>query len=263
MLVERNPAEHYARDPSAPLHSFTGPEVGAAVLADPVVWQAAALNTLLRNATPEHIIAAAQEAVEPGRLAVVSSFGTESAILLAAVAAVDPCIPVLLLDTGFLFPETLAYRDLVQQRLGLTDVRAIQPNAEEIAGEDSEGNLHHRDPNACCAVRKVRPLAGALSRFEAWANGRKRFQGGGRAIIPLVEADATRLKFNPLAALSREALGARFRALDLPPHPLERNGFYSIGCVPCTSRTAPGEDARAGRWRGRGKTECGIHNRSS
>jgi phosphoadenosine phosphosulfate reductase len=226
---------------------------------DFVVRRAAALNARLQNATPEQIISAAREAVSSGRLAVVSSFGTESAVLLAAAAAVDPALPVLLIDTGYLFPETLAYRDTLAERLGLRDVRAIRPDGEELAAEDAEGDLYSRDPDACCALRKVRPLANALAGFDGWANGRKRFQGASRTSIPIVEADGPRLKFNPLALLAPDEIAARFSNLDLPPHPMEKFGFRSIGCMPCTTRTAPGEDARAGRWRGRGKVECGIH----
>lgn len=222
--------------------------------------QASALNSLLLGQSPEAIIAAALGAVDAGRFSIVSSFGTESAVLLAAAAQVDPRIPVLLLDTGYLFPETLAYRDVLTAHLGLLDVRNLQSDAAETAAEDAEGDLFLRDPNACCALRKVRPLGKALDGFDAWANGRKRYQGGGRAAIPVVEADGIRLKFNPLASLSREQVVARFQALDLPPHPLEKFGFASIGCMPCTSRVDPGEDSRAGRWRGRGKIECGIHS---
>jgi phosphoadenosine phosphosulfate reductase len=221
--------------------------------------QAAALNVLLSGATPEEVIAAAQEAVCPGTLTMVSSFGTESAVLLAAVASVNPTIPVLLIDTGYLFPETFSYRDQLQQQLGLTDIRAIHPDAAEIAAEDPEGDLNQRNADACCALRKVRPLARALDGFDAWINGRKRFQGGDRSAIPVVESEGTRLKFNPLASLEPEDVAARFRAAGLPPHPLEKFGFRSIGCMPCTSATRPGEDPRAGRWRGRGKVECGIH----
>ncbi|WP_088345211.1 MULTISPECIES: phosphoadenylyl-sulfate reductase [Rhodomicrobium] len=221
--------------------------------------QAAALNALLTDASPEQVIAAALSAVDHGRFAIVSSFGTESAVLLAAAAQVDAAVPVLLVDTGYLFSETLEYRDLLRSRVGLTDVRSLHPDAAETAAEDAEGDLYLRDPNACCALRKVRPLGKALEGFDAWANGRKRYQGGDRAGIPVVESDGPRLKFNPLASLSRGEIVERFRGLNLPPHPLEKHGFASIGCMPCTSRVAPGEDPRAGRWRGRGKVECGIH----
>ena len=221
--------------------------------------QAAALNMLLTNTSPEEVIAAALGAVDQGRFAIVSSFGTESAVLLAAAAAVDKSIPVLLVDTGYLFPETLAYRDLLQARLGLTDIRSLRPDADETLAQDPDGDLFQRDPDGCCDLRKVRPLGAALDGFDAWANGRKRYQGADRAAIPIVEGDQQRLKFNPLASLSRGEIVTRFRGLDLPSHPLEKHGFASIGCMPCTSRVLPGEDPRAGRWRGRGKVECGIH----
>jgi phosphoadenosine phosphosulfate reductase len=234
------------------------PEKPAGAL-DHVSRQAAALDRLLQDASPEEIVAAARDAVLPRRLAIVSSFGTESAVMLAVTAAVDPGLPVLLIDTGYLFPETLAYRDTLAERLGLTDIRVIRPDGAELAAEDADGDLYSRNSDACCALRKVRPLARALDGFDGWANGRKRFQGAARTAIPVVEADGTRLKVNPLALLAPDEIAARFRKLDLPPHPLEKFGFRSIGCMPCTTATRAGEDPRAGRWRGRGKVECGIH----
>jgi phosphoadenosine phosphosulfate reductase len=222
--------------------------------------QAAELNARLADAAPHEIIAAALDAVAPGRFAIVSSFGAESAVLLAAAAEIDRGVPILMIDTGYLFPETLAYRGQLRERLGLTGLLSLTPDQAETAAEDREGDLFQRDPDACCALRKVRPLGRALDGFDAWANGRKRYQGASRASIPVVEIDGARLKFNPLAHLSRGDVVQRFRALGLPPHPLERFGFASIGCMPCTSRVAPGEDPRAGRWRGRGKAECGIHS---
>lgn len=221
--------------------------------------RAAALDQRLATASPEQVIAAAVASVPEGALAIVSSFGTESAVLLHAAAEVDRGLPVLLLDTGFLFPETLAYRDALVARLGLTDVRSIRPDPLDRERNDPEDDLWHRDPDACCALRKVRPLARALGPFGAWINGRKRYQSSTRAEIPVVETDGTRLKFNPLATLEPEEIARRFAEAELPHHPLERFGFLSIGCMPCTSRVAPGEDARAGRWRGRPKHECGIH----
>ncbi len=197
----------------------------------------------------------------PGRTAVVSSFGAESAVLLHLVAAVDPATPVLVLDTGKLFAETLAYRDALAARLGLTDVRSIAPDAAALATADPDGRLWARDPDACCALRKVEPLARALAPFAAWINGRKRFHGGDRSALPAIETVDGRTKVNPLADWSADDLDGYFEEHRLPRHPLWHLGYQSIGCEPCSAPALPGEGPRAGRWRGLGKTECGIHNR--
>ncbi|WP_428031735.1 phosphoadenylyl-sulfate reductase [Ancylobacter sp.] len=217
------------------------------------------LACALADADPVEIIATALRTVGPGQLCLVSSFGTESAVLLAYAAQVDRSIPVIFLDTGWLFEETLAYRDTLQAQLGLTDVRSIQPDAERVAALDAGRELWFSDPDTCCRIRKVEPLARALDGFDGWLNGRKRYQGGLRASIPVVERDRARLKFNPLANLDRVGVEAAHKAFALPDHPLVAKGFTSVGCMPCTSRAAAGEDSRAGRWRGKGKTECGIH----
>ncbi|RZN21891.1 phosphoadenylyl-sulfate reductase [Bradyrhizobium sp. Leo121] len=217
------------------------------------------LNRVLRAATPFEVIESALKTVGRERLALVSSFGTESAALLKVMADVDPAIPVIFLDTGWLFAETLTYRDTLIDTLGLTDVRSIKPLEETLHREDPERDLWFSDPDACCRIRKVEPLTRSLAPFAAWLNGRKRFQGGARADIPVVEKDGVRLKFNPFANATREEIEAIYRDGKLPPHPLIASGYMSVGCMPCTSRTAPDEDARAGRWRGRAKTECGIH----
>jgi phosphoadenosine phosphosulfate reductase len=221
--------------------------------------RAGELDRALRDASPAEVIAAALNAVGREHLAVVSSFGIESAALLKVMADVDPAIPVVFLDTGWLFEETLAYRDTLIATLGLRDVRSIKPLEETLSREDGNRELWFTDPDACCRIRKVEPLARALAPFAAWINGRKRFQGGLRADIPVVEDDGARLKFNPFANVSREAIEAIYTGAKLPPHPLAASGYLSVGCMPCTSRTSPDEDARAGRWRGRAKTECGIH----
>jgi phosphoadenosine phosphosulfate reductase len=217
------------------------------------------LDRMLRDASPLVVIAEALRIFGRQRLAVVSSFGTESAALLKVVADVDPRIPVIFLNTGWLFEETLAYRDSLIEKLGLRDVRSVKPQDETLSRQDPDRELWFSDADACCRIRKVEPLARALAPFAAWINGRKRFQGGMRAAIPVVEQDDARLKFNPFANVSREDIKAIFEQANLPPHPLVRAGFLSVGCMPCTSRTGPDEDARAGRWRCRGKTECGIH----
>jgi phosphoadenosine phosphosulfate reductase len=225
----------------------------------PALPPAAALDDVLRHASPAEVIAAAVKIVGRERLALVSSFGTESAALLKVMADVDPAIPVVFLDTGWLFQETLDYRDTLTQQLGFTDVRSIKPLEETLSREDPDKELWFSNPDACCRIRKVEPLARALKPFAAWINGRKRFQGGARTDIPVVEQDGTRLKFNPFANVSREEIEAIYKLGNLPPHPLVASGFLSVGCMPCTSRSETGEDARAGRWRGRAKTECGIH----
>jgi phosphoadenosine phosphosulfate reductase len=138
-------------------------------------------------------------------------------------------------------------------------VRTIAPRAERVAARDPDGMLFHRDPDACCALRKVEPLEEALGGFDAWISGRKRYQGGARAALPTFEAAAGRIKINPLAGWTFEAVEAAFATYDLPRHPLEEDGFPSVGCMPCTKRIAVGSDRRAGRWAGMGKTECGIH----
>jgi phosphoadenosine phosphosulfate reductase len=217
------------------------------------------LDRKLNALSPTEVIAAAMRIVGRDRLAVVSSFGTESAALLKVMADVDPAIPVIFLDTGWLFEETLAYRDALIARLGLRDVRSIKPLEQTLSHEDPDRDLWFSDPDACCRLRKVEPLARALAPFGAWINGRKRFQGGTRAAIAVVEEDGARLKFNPFANVSREQIAAIYANANLPQHPLATMGYLSIGCMPCTSRTSPDEDARAGRWRGRPKTECGIH----
>ncbi|HEY3032280.1 MAG TPA: phosphoadenylyl-sulfate reductase [Bradyrhizobium sp.] len=229
------------------------------IIRSPDLPSAEELDQALRNQSPAAVIAAALQTVGRERLALVSSFGTESAALLKVMADVDPAIPVIFLDTGWLFEETLAYRDTLIATLGLRDVRSIKPLEETLSREDPNRELWFSDPDACCRIRKVEPLARALAPFSAWINGRKRFQGGLRAAIPVVEQDGIRLKFNPFANVTREEIEAIYAAAKLPPHPLLASGFLSVGCMPCTSRTSPDEDARAGRWRGRPKTECGIH----
>jgi len=194
-----------------------------------------------------------------GRMAVVSSFGADSAMLLALVAEIDRATPVLFLETGMHFPETLAHRDVLIERLGLSDVRDIRPDSVELSTNDPDGELHRWIPDDCCAVRKVAPLARALAGFDAWATGRRRQQSRTRAALPFVETVEGRQKFNPLADWSAERIVAELDARGLPRHPLVARGYPSIGCAPCTRAVKPGEDARAGRWAEHGKVECGIH----
>ena len=220
------------------------------------------LNRMFRGSTTQEMLEAVIRDNLAGDLAVVSSFGAESAVLLHLIAQVDPKVPVLFLDTGKHFPETLAYRDLLVERLGLNLV-VLTPDPDDLAKKDETGLRWSYDPDGCCEIRKVKPLEKALVNFDASFTGRKAFQAKTRANLPRFELDTSdgqgRLKINPLIDWSAEDIAAYFEAHDLPRHPLIAQGYPSIGCSPCTSQVAEGEDPRSGRWKGWDKTECGIH----
>lgn len=195
-----------------------------------------------------------------GSISVVSSFGADSAVLLHMVANIDPYVPVIFLDTGKHFPETLAYRDHLCDALGLHNIQRVTPSAALLAAEDEQGTLHESDPDLCCTIRKTRPMMMALRGVACWISGRKRFQNFGRSGLDLFEADDRWIKVNPLFNWTQNDLDAYFAHHRLPRHPLVDRGYASIGCACCTRPVEPGEDARAGRWAGMSKTECGIHH---
>ena len=215
------------------------------------------LDARLRSAEPQKILETAAEHFA-GKLALVSSFGAESAVLLHMAAQVDRSIPVLFLDTGMLFGQTLDYRQKLAAELGLTDVRDLRPLYQDLAVHDPGQDLWKTDTDACCNIRKVLPLDRALDGFDAWITGRKRFHGGARLRLKVVEHADGKIKFNPLANWAKAELDAYAARYNLPAHPLVEFGYPSVGCWPCT-KPAESEDLRAGRWAGSEKTECGIH----
>jgi phosphoadenosine phosphosulfate reductase len=221
--------------------------------------QAETLSRRYQDADASHLLRGMIETEFSGRIAVLSSFGAESALLLAVVAEIDPTVPVIFLDTGKIFPETLQYISQVEARLGLKNIRRVGPDAASLADRDPEGELWHFDPDACCALRKVEPMLAALQGVDALISGRKRYHGALRHFIPRIEAGEGVIKIDPIADWSRERVSAEFTLRALPRHPLEALGYPSIGCMPCTAPVGAGEDMRAGRWAGRAKTECGIH----
>jgi phosphoadenosine phosphosulfate reductase len=194
-----------------------------------------------------------------GDAAIVSSFGAESAVLLHLIGSIDPAVPVLFLETGKHFPETLAYRDELVAKIGLTGLRNITPDQPVLDQKDGTGLRWSYDPDGCCEIRKVIPLKAALAPFDAQFTGRKAFQSSTRAALPRFEIEEGRLKVNPLADWDKAKIEAYMAEHDLPAHPLVEQGYLSIGCAPCTSIVKPGEDPRSGRWRGWDKVECGIH----
>jgi len=191
---------------------------------------------------------------------VLSSFGAEAAVTLALTSDIDRDLPVLFLDTGRHFAQTLSYRRTLEKTLKLGRIVVLEPDTAEARAEDADDRLWSRDPDACCGLRKVRPLARALPGYDALITGRKRSHGGGRAALPAVEFDGDQLRFNPLHGWSQDDVARFMDARSLPRHPLVAEGFPSIGCWPCTAPVNDRDDLRAGRWAGRDKTECGIHD---
>lgn len=221
--------------------------------------RAAALAGHHVGKTPQDVLRAAIREDFPNRIGLVSSFGTDSAVLLHMVAAIDPYVPVIFLDTDKHFPETLAYRDRLRRDLGLCNMQIVSPRPAGVAADDPDGTLHQRSPDLCCHVRKTLPMLAALRNLDCWITGRKRAQAATRADLPLFEAQDRWVKLNPLAGWDAADVAAYMAAHDLPEHPLKAQGFLSVGCAPCTRAVKPGEDARAGRWADSDKTECGIH----
>ena len=221
--------------------------------------QVASLNEKYAEASAPQILEAVLNEEFSGKLALVSSFGAESAVLLHLASKVDPSFPIIFLETGKHFAQTLSYRRKLASFLGLTNVIDVMPSKEELKNEDPSGDLWRTNTDACCTLRKVRPLSNILEPYDAWVTGRKQFHGGARIRLPAFEESKTHIKVNPLAQWSPEDIEAHIVKHDLPRHQLVEQGFPSIGCWPCTHPVTDGEDVRAGRWRGKAKTECGIH----
>jgi phosphoadenosine phosphosulfate reductase len=220
---------------------------------------AAELEARYGRLEPEEIIRLSIEHFGAGRVTAVSSFGSDSVVLLNMIAEIDRSTPVVFLDTGKHFGETLEYRDQIVVDLGLTNLKIITPEDAALAVDDPDGKLHQRSTDACCAIRKVEPMARGVAPYAAWFTGRKRFQADTRAALPAFEAVTSRVRINPLASWGTSDLAAYMRRHDLRENPLVAYGYLSIGCFPCTQPVQPGEDARSGRWAGQAKTECGIH----
>ncbi len=219
------------------------------------------LNDRYRHHSAISVLEHALRDPKAGALALVSSFGAESVVLLHMVSVTRRATPVIFIDTEMLFAETLVYQQELAERLALGDVRIIRAAREDLGAQDPDGTLQQRDSDACCALRKAVPLQRALAGFDGWITGRKRYQTGLRTTLDFfeVEEGTDRIKVNPLAHWTREDLQTYMEENRLPRHPLVAKGYPSIGCIPCTTPVAPGEESRSGRWRGQDKTECGIH----
>lgn len=233
-------------------HDAAGVETG-------IVADAAGLDALYGHLSAAEIIEKSVTDLFGAEIAAVSSFGADSAVLLHLIAQVDRNLPIVFLDTGKHFEETFSYRDALAADFGLTNIRVVAPDEAALERIDPTGLLHQSDVDACCAVRKVEPMARGIEPFHAWFTGRKRFQASTRAALPVFEAVGPRIRVNPLARWTTADQADYMRAHALRENPLVAYGYLSIGCFPCTKPVAPGEDARSGRWAGQAKTECGIH----
>lgn len=225
-----------------------------------VAERVAALNARYRHHGATAVLERALTDADVGRIALVSSFGAESVVLLHLASIMARDLPVLFIDTEMLFAETLAYQMELTERLRLRNVQVIKPEPAQVLARDGEGLLHLYDPDACCALRKTEPLQRALEPYDAWITGRKRYQGRTRQELDFFEAEGeVRIKVNPLVHWTSADLQDYIAENRLPRHPLVAKGYPSIGCQPCTTQVKDGEDPRAGRWRDTGKEECGIH----
>jgi phosphoadenosine phosphosulfate reductase len=210
------------------------------------------------DATAQQVLAWAAETFG-NRLIVASNM--QDAVLVELAAKARPGVDILFLDTGYHFAETIGTRDAVET---VYDVRIVNATPEHTVAEQDSllgKDLFARDPNQCCALRKVAPLQNTLARYDAWVTGVRRVEAPTRANTPLVTYDEKfgLVKLNPIAAWSDEEMDAYIAEHNVLVNPLVAEGYPSIGCAPCTAKPAPGADKRSGRWAGTGKIECGLH----
>jgi len=227
------------------------------------------LNQEFELKKPEEIIAWAIREF-PGKIAASSSFGPESGVLLHMISRIDPAVPILFLETGYHFPETLQYKKDLAEFLGLKNVINLKADpkrkAEVVA--QYEGVPYEKNPDLCCHINKVEPLDRALKDYDAWMSGIRRNQTDFRKSVRTVEEYKRKgeetpplhlYKISPISNFTSREMWWYLKEHQIPKHPLYDKGYLSVGCWPCTRPVQPGDDERSGRWAGKAKTECGIH----
>ena len=216
------------------------------------------LNKDCQDLAPEEILKISMKKFG-GKITYVCSFGTESAIILHMISKIDKKFPIFLLNTHFLFPETIVYKNILLKELGLSNCQDIFPDKLLIQKEDPENNLWTNNIDRCCEIRKVKPLDKILKNFRSWISGRKSYHQGERIDLRPFELLNEKVVVNPLINIKKKEADNYFEVNSLPKHPLLKKGYFSIGCVHCTFKTTDKINIRSGRWKNKMKTECGIH----
>ncbi len=216
------------------------------------------LNKDYQNLAPEEILKASIKKFG-NKITYICSFGTESAIILHMISKIDKNFPIFLLNTHFLFPETIVYKNILLKELGLSNCQDIFPDELLIKNEDPENNLWKNNIDRCCEIRKVKPLDTILKNFSSWISGRKSYHQGERIDLKPFELLNQKIVVNPLINIKKKEADNYFEVNNLPKHPLLKKGYFSIGCIHCTFKTTDRLKIRSGRWKNKMKTECGIH----
>ncbi len=216
------------------------------------------LNKECQGLAPEKILEVSIKKFG-NKITYICSFGTESAIILHMISKIDKKFPIFLLNTHFLFSETIDYKNKLLKKLSLTNCFDIFPDESLIKIEDPENNLWKNDTDRCCEIRKVKPLDKILKNYSSWISGRKSYHQGLRTNLKPFELLNEKIVVNPLINIKKEEVENYFQINNLPNHPLFNHGYLSIGCRHCTFKTNDRTNIRSGRWKNKIKTECGIH----
>ncbi len=216
------------------------------------------LNKEFHKSSPEEIIRKSRNLFKD-KIVYISSFGIESAIILHMISQIDKNFPIALLNTNFLFKQTLDYKNKLIKSLNLKNFVEIFPDNSKLQKDDPNNNLWKSDVEKCCELRKVKPLNKFLKKYNAWISGRKSYQGGERFDVQPFEFNNGKVVVNPLANFEKKFVLLYFNNNNLPKHPLVEEGYLSVGCTHCTFKPKNIEDPRSGRWINQTKTECGIH----
>ena len=217
------------------------------------------LNDRNKRLSPQKILENSINNIFESKIVYVCSFGTESAIILNMISEIDRSLPIILLNTNYLFKETIEYKDYLINKFKFSNFKEISPNSEDLKIYDRNGGLWKKNPDLCCNIRKVLPLQKELKKYNAWISGRKSYHEGERNNLEFFEYINKKIVVNPLAKVNQSFVNSYFKLNNIDRHPLFEAGYLSLGCTHCTVKTSVKGSPRSGRWADKIKTECGIH----